>query len=110
MPSESLTLSTAYGVMLTSANTEYTLSLPADTRSFCIKPRDASKSIRVSTVQGIVASPTVTSDKYLTIQGGQQPWNSPVKLNLGSGLTLYLAAPSAVFVEVIVYTEAEPSC
>ena len=110
MPSESLSLNTNYGVMLTSANTEYSLVLPADTRSFCIKPRDASKSIRVSTSSGIVANPTVTTDKYLTIQSGQQPWNSPVKLNLSSGLTLYFACSSPVFVEVIVYTEAQPSC
>ena len=82
------TVVTKYAVSLTSANTEYSQALPANTKKFRIHLRDFSE-FRLAYVTGKVATPT---DPYETIPAGSEKYEDG--LNIAS-LTLYFASSIA---------------
>jgi len=92
------TTPTVYNVTLTNADTEYSQTLPANTREFRFRCR-TSYDIRYALESGKVATPTAP---YLTLPAGSDyysDWN-----NLSSK-TLYFASSTAgVVVEVEVWT------
>jgi hypothetical protein len=79
---------TIYNVTLTSANTEYSQVLPANTKRFSVHLRDYA-TFRVAYVTGKVAAPTAP---YLTIAANGELYNEGLDV---SSKTLYLASPSA---------------
>lgn len=100
--SETLT-PTVYNVNLTTADTQYSQALPANTRYFSVWCRDGSV-MRLAFVTGKVATPTAP---YLTI-GANAAYNSPEKIQASpSGLTLYLASPDGSKVAEILAWVAE---
>ena len=89
-----VTTSTIYNVTLTSADTEYSQALPANTREFRFRCR-TSFAVRFAFVTGKVATPTAP---YATLPKGADYWSD--NLNLAS-TTLYLASAEAgVIVEL----------
>jgi len=82
------TTPTKYAVTLTSANTEYSQALPADTKKFRIHLRDYA-TFRLAYETGKVATPT---DPYETIPAGSEKYEDGLNL---AALTLYLASPVA---------------
>jgi hypothetical protein len=79
---------TIYNVTLTSANTEYSQALPANTKRFSVHLRDYA-TFRVAYVTGKVAAPTAP---YFTIAANGELYNEGLD---ASSKTLYLASPTA---------------
>jgi len=89
-----VTTSTVYNTTLTSADTQYSQALPANTREFRFRCR-TSFAVRFAFVTGKVATPTAP---YMTLPKGTDYWSD--NLNLAS-TTLYLASSeAAVVVEI----------
>ncbi len=82
-------------VTITSANTEYSLTLLPETKRFTVKLRDGA-SFRLAFVSGKVATPT---EPYLTINDGFGYTEDNVKYG---NITLYMASPVATKVAEIV--------
>jgi hypothetical protein len=87
-------------VTLTNANTEYSVALPAGSKSYSVQCRTA-YDVRFSDVIGKVAAP---ADPFVTIKSGSS-YNSPPHTDLNDALlTLYFASAQAgVVVEVVSY-------
>jgi len=79
---------TKYAVALTSADTEYSQALPANTKKFRVHLRDFA-TFRLAYETGKVATPT---GAYETIPAGSEKYEDEVIL---ASLTLYLASPVA---------------
>jgi len=77
-----------YAVALTSADTEYSQALPANTKKFRIHLRDYA-TFRLAYVTGKVATPT---DPYEAIPAGSEKYEDGLNL---AALTIYLASPVA---------------
>ena len=87
---------TVYVVTLTSADTEYSFTLPANTKKFTIQTRE-SADVRIATETGKVATST---DPYFTLKAGNIWWED----GLNTSATLYFASSTAgVHVEIIVW-------
>ena len=87
-----------YNVTLTSANTEYSQALPANTRRLCFRCRTGAV-CRYAWVTGKVAAPTAN---YQTLQAGAEYGIDGLKL---AASTLYLASATAgVIIELEVWT------
>ena len=85
---------TAYNVTLTTAASEYSQELPANTKGFEFQCRTA-YDVRFAYVTGKVAGPTAP---YLTLKAGSEYYKENVKL---ASTTLYLASAQAgVVVEI----------
>lgn len=82
------TTPTKYALAITNANTEYSQSLPANTKQFSIHLRDMSE-FRLAYETGKVATPT---DPYETVPAGSEKYVENIE---PSSLTLYIAAPAA---------------
>ena len=82
------TTATKYTVALTSADTEYSQALPANTKKFRIHLRDYA-TFRLAYVTGKVAAST---DPFETIPAGSEKYEDGLNL---SALTVYLASPVA---------------
>ena len=82
------TTPTKYAVALTSADTEYSQALPANTKKFRIHLRDYA-TFRLAYVTGKVAAST---DPFETIPAGSEKYEDGLNL---SALTVYLASPAA---------------
>ena len=82
------TTATKYTVALTSADTEYSQALPANTKKFRIHLRDY-ETFRLAYVTGKVAAST---DPFETIPAGSEKYEDGLNL---SALTVYLASPVA---------------
>lgn len=82
------TASYVYNTTMTSANTEYSQALPANTKKFTVKLRDGT-SFRLAFVTGKVATPT---EPYLTINDGFGYSEDNVNL---TSITLYFASAVA---------------
>jgi hypothetical protein len=91
---------TVYNVTLTTANTEYSQALPANTRGFEFQCQ-SSFDVRYAFVTGKVATPTAP---YMTCKAGNA--YSSFQLNQGaSPSTLYFASPQAgVVVEITAWS------
>jgi len=86
-----------YNVTMTSANTEYSQALPANTKKFLVHTRDGT-AFRLAFVTGKVAAPT---EPYFTIDGVPY-WEDHINPAL---LTLYFACASAgKVVEIIAWS------
>lgn len=77
-----------YTITMTSADTQYSQALPANTKKFSIECTDLTET-RVSFVTGKVAAPT---DPYETLLAGQMYWEDGVYL---SSKTIYAACGAA---------------
>ena len=82
------TTATKYTVALTSADTEYSQALPANTKKFRIHLRDYA-TFRLAYITGKVAAST---DPYETIPAGSEKYEDGLNL---TALTVYLASPVA---------------
>ena len=92
------TTPTIYNVTLTSANTEYSQVLPANTREFRFRCRTLFD-VRYAYVTGKVAAPTAP---YLTLPAGFDYFSDYNNL---SSITLYFASSTAgTIVELEVFT------
>lgn len=81
-------------VTLTDANTEYSFSIPNGTRSFAIKTRNSTQSVKLSFTEG--QSGTV----YLTLDGAS--WSEE---NILADFDIYVQSPNAGCVlEVILWS------
>lgn len=85
-----------YVVDVAAGNTEYSQLLPDNCRHVAIKCR-TSVDLRVAFATGKVATPT---DPYFTIPAGGS-WASPECITFGPGVTIYVAAASAVKAEIV---------
>ena len=89
-----VTASAVYNVTLTSADTEYSQALTANTREFRFRCRTIFD-VRFAFVTGKVATPTAP---YLTLPAGSDYWSDNVNL---AATTLYVASAEAgVVVEI----------
>ena len=82
------TTPTEYEITMTSADTQYSQALPANTKKFSIQCTDSIET-RISVVDGKVATPTMP---YETLYAGQTYWDDGVYL---SSKTIYAACGSA---------------
>lgn len=81
-------------IILTDANTEYSFSIPNYTRSFSIKTRNVSHSVKISFTEG------QSDSVYVTL--GDVTWS---EINVLAGLTIYTQSPNAGCVlEVILWS------
>ena len=89
---------TEYNITLTSADTEYSQALPANTLAYAFKNRDYNE-LRWSFTTGKVATPTAP---YNQLKAGITHWKEDVDL---SSKTLYFASATAGdIVELIVFS------
>jgi hypothetical protein len=87
---------TIYNLTLTSANTEYSQSIPEYTSKIMIKCRTSS-AIKLSYTSGESGS------LYMTIPSGQTYWDD----NIGTASTIYLQSTSAgVVAEILCWSGA----
>lgn len=92
------TTPTVYNLTLTSANTEYSQALPANTREFRFRCRTIFD-VRYAYVTGKVATPT---SPYLTLPAGSDFWSDWTNL---PSTTLYFASSTAgVIMEIEAWT------
>lgn len=83
-------------VTLTNADTEYSATMPANTKKFTIQARE-NVDIRIAFVTGKVATPT---DPYLTLKAGNVWWED----HIDSETTVYFASSSAgTYVEILIW-------
>lgn len=99
--SETLTPS-IQSVECTGANTQVSITLPANCKGFSIQARTAAD-VRFSFVTGKVASPT--EGGYMTLKSGQS-WNSPDKMaiNSSNSIIYFASATDHTFVEVLAWS------
>lgn len=84
-------------VTLTNADTEYSYTMPADTRKFTIQARE-SADVRIAFESGKVATST---DPYLTLKAGNVWWED----HIDSETTIYFASSSAgTHVEILIWS------
>lgn len=79
---------TKYALTITSADTEYSQALPANTKQFSVHLRDMA-AFRLAYVTGKVATPT---NPFETVPAGSEKYVENIQ---PSALTLYIASPVA---------------
>lgn len=99
-------------ITLASANTEYAITLPTDTRRFSLKARndisDTDEMIRYAFTAGIVAGGGQIGDEgYYTIQCGVE--DTETMIDTTEPMSVYLAAPVANVAVALKYWTASPA-